>query len=451
MKRYGLSILFMAGATALAGPAMAQEATATASGPLAELGQQMADSGVRWRALWTDEYAANPSGGVRQSQNNVGQVYVGADFDLDKIAGIKGGSFHFTVYRDYGSGLAHNNSGTFVKQQDIYKNEFTQLHLGLVSYEQKLFDDRLDIIVGHLGSTAYFGHLGPGCFFQAGATCGIPAVLNSEAGFTLLPSATWGANVKYKTSAHTYVDFGAFEVNPYIAHTRGLVFATNHSTGTTFPIEFGYENTNLAKVAYPSEFKVGYYASTGTRNDPFFNTKGQSLGLSGGTARQAEPLRQGVWIMGDKTVWRPDPKRPENITLFGGWIQPLEDEEVMDRQIFGGALWRAPFRSRPRDTVGLNVSWFHLSDKERDFLRDSRLKAGGSGNNAANEFVAELNYGIQLNHSTRVTPNIQFIANPDNSQFAKIDFVPKNMVVFGVKLVVNLADMLGMPPQATSD
>jgi porin len=441
----------MAGAAALATPLHAQEATAPPTGPLSDLGQTMAAHGLTWRALLTDEYAANPKGGVMQDENNVGQAYVGADLDLDKAFGWSGASIHATVYRDYGSGLAHNNSGTFVKQQDIYKNEFTQLHLGLVSYEQKLLNNRLDIIVGHLGSTAYFGHLGPNCFFQAGSTCGIPAVLNSEAGFSLLPSATWGANVKYKTSAHTYVDFGAFEVNPFIAHTRGLVFATNHSTGTTFPIEFGYENTDLRKVAYPSEFKVGYYASTATRIDPLFNTKGQRLGLNGGTAREAGPLRQGIWIMGDKAVWRPDPSKPQNITLFGGWIQPLENEEVMDRQIFGGALWRAPLESRPRDTIGVNVSWFHLSSRERDFLRDSRIKAGGSGNNDPNEFVAELNYGFQVNSSTRITPNIQYIVHPDNSVFPKINFVPKDMLVLGVKLVVNVADMLGLPSRPTAD
>jgi porin len=450
MKFNPLAILALAGAAGLATPLQAQEAP-EASGPLAGVGRSLADHGVTFRALLTDEYAANPQGGVRQSQNNVGQVYVGADVDLQKAFGLSGASFHFTVYRDYGSGLAHNNSGTFVKQQDIYKNEFTQVHLGLVAYEQKLLDNKLDIIVGHLGSTAYFGHLATNCFFQAGATCGIPSVLNSEAGFTLLPSATWGANLRYKTSAHTYVDAGAFEVNPFIAHTRGLVFATNHSTGVTYPIEFGYENTNLKKVRYPTEFKIGYYASTGTRNDPFFNTKGQSLGLSGGTAKEADSLRQGFWIMGDRAVWRPDPDRPENITLFGGYIQPLEHEEVMDRQVFAGALWRAPFAARPRDTVGLNVSWFHLSPKERAFLRDARIKAGGFGENKANEFVTELNYGFQLNHATRITPNVQYIFNPDNSALPKTNIVPKNMLVLGVKLVVNLADALGLPSQSVAD
>jgi porin len=450
--------LLLAGAAAVASPAWAQlsrpppdEATPASTGPLAGFAPFLTDHGINLRSVLTDEFAANPVGGVRQGNDNVGQIYLGADFDLGKIAGITGGSFHVTVYNDYGRSLGKDYTGVFIKQQEDYKNAFPKVHLGLVSYEQKLLDNKLDIIVGHLGSTAYFGHTQPGCAFQAGTSCGIPAVLNSEAGFTLLPSATWGSNIKYRTSAHTYVDFGAFEVNPFVAHTNGLNFNTEHATGFTAPIEFGYENNDLNQVAYPSEFKVGYYSGTGTRPDVFYNTKGQSLGLFGGTARNATGLRQGAWIMGDKTVWRPDPLGTENLLLFGGYVQPFENEEIVDREVYVGALLRGAIHSRPDDTIGWETGWFHISPGEAGFLRDSLIKAGGVGDARANEFVNELNYGIQVNHAIRLTPNLQYVINPDNSQIPKIDFVPKNMLVVGIKLVVNMADLFGLPSKPLND
>lgn len=423
----------------------------SSDGIFAPLGKTFSDYGIAFHSLLTNENATSLEGGVHRAGDDVGQFNVGMDFDLQKTLGIRGGSFHFTVYRDYGNSLALDQTGTFIKQQDIYKNAFAQVHLGLVAYEQKLLNNKLDIIVGHLGSTAYFGHISTGCYFQSGATCGVPAILNSEAGFSLLPSATLGANVKYKITPHIYVDTGAFEVNSFMQHTSGLVFAPDHATGFTVPIEFGYENTDLKKVPYPSELKVGYYASTSPRNDPYFNTKNQSLGLFGGTARVAQPMRQGAWIMGDKTVWRPDLNQLQNITVSAGYLQPFEKEEVMDREIFAGALWRAPLGFRRQDTIGFNMSWFHLSPEEVEFLRDARIKLKGHGVNDPNEFIAELNYGYQFNHATRITPNVQYIINPDNVSIPKINYVTKNVLVVGVKLVINVADLFGLPSQAIAD
>ena len=423
-----------------------------ATGPLSGIGKILADDGVKFRAMYYLEPADALSGGVHDKYDTVGQLYFGADLDLQKILGITGGSFHFTFYRDTGNSLNKNNTGTFVKEQEIYKNDFPQLHLGLVSYEQRLFDNRLDIIIGRLGSTAYFGHVAPGCYFQSGSTCGIPSILNSETGFTLLPSATWGGNVKYKFTQHTYVDFGSFEINPFIAHTAGFTWGTHYATGDSSAIEFGYDNSDIRKTAYPTELKAGYYAATAPRNNPFYNTLDQSIALHGGKALVADSLRQGAWLVGSRTIWRPDLTSTHNLTAFGGYVQPFEKEEVMDAQIFGGLLLRGTFAGRPDDTIGFETTWFHLSPLEREYLRDARIKDGGPDeNNKSNQFVMELDYGIQLHRAIRLTPNFQYIINPDNSNLPKINFVPKNLSVIGIKLVIDLADLVGLPHSALGD
>ena len=88
-----------------------------AAGPLAPLAKRLADHGIYLRANLIDQYAHNTRGGVMQGHTNVGQFNIGADIDLGKAMGINGGSFHFTVYRDYGHGLNHDITGTFTKQQ----------------------------------------------------------------------------------------------------------------------------------------------------------------------------------------------------------------------------------------------------------------------------------------------------------------------------------------------
>lgn len=420
-------------------------------GPLGTVGSQLADDGIRFRALLTNEVATNVTGGAKQGTTNVGQVYIGADADLEKLVGWEGGKVHVTVYQDYGHGLSKNDTGTFFKQQDIYKNEFPYLHVGLISFEQTLLDDRLDVMVGRLGTTAFYGHLQPNCYFQQGATCGVPVVLNSEAGFSLLPSATWGGNVKYKINDKLYFESGAFEVNPSTAQTQGLDFSTAAATGVTVPFELGYENADFRKVRFPHEWKIGGYASTGDRTDPFFNAKNQSAGLTNTPLRNATSLRSGLYIMGDQTIWRPDPESLKSISLFGGYIQPLESDEIIDRQIYAGMLLRGPFQGREQDTIGFSATYLHVSAKEMAYLNDNRIRLHGGGIENPNEFAFELNYGIQIGNATRLTPNVQYVVNPDSSALPKIAFVPKSIVTFGLKLTMDLARLSGLPAQAASE
>jgi porin len=421
------------------------------SGPLASVGKTLADDGILFRALLTNEFADSVAGGASRGNTNVGQFYFGADLDLQRIVGWNGASLHFTVYRDYGTGDSKHVTGTFFKQQDIYKNEFPEWHFGLFALEQRLWDDRLDVIFGRLGTTAYYGHLQSNCYFQSGATCGVPTVLNSEAGFGLLPSATWGTNVKYSFSRAIYAETGAFEVNPTIAPTTGLDFSTTGATGVTVPFELGYQDANFRTTAYPTELKGGYYASTAARADTFFNAKGQSAALTGSKLRNANSLREGVYLMGDRTIWRPDPSSNQSLTAFAGIIEPLENDEVIDRQVYGGLILRQPFESRPRDTVDFSVSWFHVSPGEMDFLRDSRIHAGGvAGAESPNEINFELNYGIGIGRAIRLTPNIQYAVNPESSNLPNISFVPKNIVTFGIKLTIDLASLSGLPGQEAS-
>ncbi|MHB8287225.1 MAG: carbohydrate porin, partial [Caulobacteraceae bacterium] len=411
-------------------------------GPFTPVSNKLADFGVALRGQLIDQYANNPYGGVHQGNDNVGQLNFGADVDLQKLLGVQGGSFHMTVYRDYGFGLAKDTTGTFVKQQNDYKNAYPQLHMGLVAYEQKLLDNKLDIIVGRLGTTAFYGHLVPACSFQSGATCGVPAILNSEAGFSLLPSATWGGNVLYHVTPEVYFEAGAFEVNPFISQTNGWDWSTRYATGVTVPFELSWSRPSLKTEAYPFELKGGGYVSTAPHADPYFNTKGQSLGTFGGTTLE-DSTRDGVYVMGDRVVWRPNRNTTENLNLFGGVIHPLESEEVSDEEVYTGALLTGAIPGRPRDTIGLTATYFHISNREIEYLHDARVKAGGSGYNSPDEGAFELNYGWEVVRNLRLTPNLQYIANPDNSNIAKTKVLPKNILAFGLFLNFSFSNMLG--------
>ena len=151
-------------------------------------------------------------------------------------------------------------------------------------------------------------------------------------------------------------------------------------------------------------------------------------------------------MMGEKTVWRPSARDAKSIALFGGWVQPIDDdEEVVSTQIYGGATLRAPLASRPHDILSFEANYYRVSNAEVDFLRDARIKAGGSGTNNPNEFAFEMDYSALLYRGVRLTPNIQYIIHPDNSALPMTKVLPKDEVVLGMKLTVNFSSMLGLP------
>lgn len=406
--------------------------------------QKLAANGVFLRANLIDQYATNPRGGVHQGRTNVGQFNIGADLDLQKLLGFDGSSFHFTVYRDYGNGLNHDVTGTFSKQQYIYKNEFPRWHLGLFAWEQKFLDNRLDVLFGRLGTTAYYAHLATNCQFQAGTTCGVPRLINSEAGYSLLPSATWALNVNYKLTQHSYIEAGAYEVNPTTSASNGLDFSIANANGVTFPVEWGWTKNNPAENPYGFELKAGAYLSTAPLSDPYYNTAGRSKGRYGGTARLADSNRSGVYLMADRVLWRPNPGSSRNLNVFAGVVQQLETDEIMRRQIYTGFVLTGPFAQRPTDTLGLSISYFKMTKAEEDFLNDARIKAGGSGRNNPNQVAIELNYGWKPVPGITLMPNIQYLIHPDNSGIPATKTVPKNLLVYGLNLQVNISRLFGL-------
>jgi len=451
------SLCLAAGGGALAAPAndtpapvMAEAvagATAAEGGydpSLAAVLRRWAQQGVFLRANLINQYAGNTAGGVDQGSSNVGQFNAGADLDLDTLFGVRGGSFHVTVYRDHGHGLNHDTTGTFTKQQHIYKNEYTHLHLGLFAYEQKLMDNRLDLVVGRLGTTSYYGKLSANCQFQSATHCGLPRLINAQSGFSLLPSATWGVNVQFKPTPHTYVETGVFEVNPTSAASNGTDFSVADATGVTVPVEWGWNRADAKADLPPFALKLGSYVSTAPYSDPFYNTDGRSRGLYGGSARRVNANRTGIYAMGERVVWRPGPGSMRGLNLFGGISQQLEVEEIMRQQIHAGLVMTGPSAARPQDTLGFSVSYFNLTDKEQAYLRDARIRAGGEGSNNPHQFAFELNYGWHPSRGVVVIPNVQYIVHPDNSGLPNTPVLPGNLFAFGLSVQLNFGSMIGL-------
>jgi porin len=208
------------------------------------------------------------------------------------------------------------------------------------------------------------------------------------------------------------------------------------------PVELAYQK-GADETRYPFIVKIGWIYSDAPHPDPYFNSKGQSLGLVGG-APQLKNTRNALYVSADKTVWRSQ-VYPSSLTIFGNETQELELSEIYRATTGGGVVWTGPFPSRPIDRLAFEAFDIQLTPHEVEFLRDSRIKAGGRGLNRADEYELESTYSYAFLPGLRVMPSVQYIINPDNSLLPRTRSVPKNATVFGIQFIANLTSILGVP------
>ena len=122
-------------------------------------------NGISLLLNYTGQGAINPVGGIRQGSAWAGQLFFGLDADLKRLAGIDGASLHIAVTNRHGRSLSNDFIGNNTSVQEIYGGGQTT-RLTLFSYQQKLFDDRIDIEVGRLVANIAFLNSPIYCNFQ---------------------------------------------------------------------------------------------------------------------------------------------------------------------------------------------------------------------------------------------------------------------------------------------
>jgi porin len=393
---------------------------------------------------YTGQAAANPVGGIRQGSAYAGQLFFGLDGDLNRIAGIQGGSFHVAVTNRHGRNLADDRIGNNTSVQEIFGGGQTT-RLTLLSYQQKLFDDRVDIEVGRLVANIAFLNSPLYCNFQSNSACGNPTFVFKTSNFTFWPVSSWGAHAKAWLTDKVFFHAGVYEVNPRHQQPgdNGLDFATKGATGAIMPFELGY-STTFANDGLPRNYGIGGYVDRSDYADPVLDATGGAALFSGaGAARRFG--RSGVYARFDQMVWRPDPTAPQGLSVFGVAMKGTSGRQIEDYFLELGAVQTGTFAGRPYDTVGFVINTQKFSSLGLANIRLARAAQGlGRGDVPTQQVMMELNYGIQVTPAIRLTPNLQYILNPDQTRFPfRRKTIPDAFVV-GAKLSVDLFTLAGL-------
>ncbi|WP_233806981.1 carbohydrate porin [Paraburkholderia sp. HP33-1] len=403
-------------------------------GILAGVGKKMNDWGFTPVFNLTQMYLTNPSVG-QQTGNHEALTFisVGGDFDLQKIAGFNGATIHFQqVWVPFTTNLGWGKQvgDVLVGQPGPYVPKVS--HLGIFTWEQKAFDNRLDVEVGKSSPDFYFA--APVC--NTGFACQ-SAILQDNAGMNPPLYVNWGGRVRYNLTPAISVQVGVWRSNPAFPFTNGYEWTDTVPDSNVWLANVTYR-TSYATDPYPKSYEALFYYNTATQTDPL--TAATRKGTSG------------AYFGGRQVVYRPDGGKsgvsdPTALSVFGSLTTSFDSHASTGLAVTGitGLILEAPFRSRPHDSYSLSFLWATLTPNEQAFLKQQNLAAGGTGYTVGRTQLAlKLDANIAVTRSIVVSPYVMRSWNTNTWGNPLYAGTPRNGIAAGVLATVFFDKMLGL-------
>lgn len=420
-------------------PAQAQQAQPV-SGQTLTLGQKLAERGVSFQSSYIGNIAANPTGGAKSGNAYAGQVAIGTKLDLEKLIGLPGASVQAVFIDRTGSDLnkmAINNS---IGPQAFYGGGETY-HLAVLTYTQKLFADKVELMLGRSSLGRYVLTDPIYAHFMSAAIQGTPPVTLKNTNTPSTQTPVWMGMVTLKPTLRTYLSVSVSENNPVTTEPQyhGVDFSFSGENGAIGWLELGY-NTNFKTSDYPSRYDIGLVVDRTPYHYPLYLSGHNKLGA--GTAYG----RTMPYVQLRQMVYRPSLNSEEGLTMFGFAGIGTSHLQAVHYTIGGGASYQGAIPGRPDDFTDFMISDTNYQERYIDQYYQYRVNAlQGTQKPYQHMVMMEVNYIARLTPWLNVMPNLQYIVHPDGMGFAAY---PKrnlpNAVVVGLEFNINLAGLAGL-------
>lgn len=389
---------------------------------------RLSEQGVTFQLGYVGEVAHNLSGGAEHLTRYADQWLFGSTLDLNSLWGWEGGTFQASVTDRDGRNLgADARIGNDMLIQEIYGRGQTW-HLTQFWLNQKLLDGRLQAKIGRLGVGEDFASFS--CDFQNLAFCTAQPGNLVGSYWVNWPTSQWATRIRYDTSQETYVQIGAYQVDPrYVddeyAHYNGwkLDFP-NGTTGALIPLETGWLPT---LTGLPGSYKVGIWYNTSKGDDLYYDVNRHPRGMTG-----LDPLKRhgqyGAYVNFQQQLT--GTAGGHGATAFFNVSQADRNTAQLDGQISMGVQYQGPFE-RSRDQIGVALAATHNNPRYADFIRQSDARTGRNTIAGGDyEYVGEVYYGWSPVPSMSFRPNLQYILHPGGTS------QNKNALAVGLKSVI---------------
>ncbi|MEB3796701.1 carbohydrate porin [Acinetobacter sp. IK22] len=378
--------------------------------------QQLEQQGYKFTASIMSQSATNLDGGYNGSNTfeNAAQLSLGANLDLEKIAGWNDTTASLVVTKRDGNALTLERikdprSSQLSNVQEIYgRGKIWRLSQAWI--KKGFADNTVQVKLGRMGMSEDFNS--SHCEFQNLILCGGQVGKSIGSIWFNSPVSTWGANVKYQFAPEWTIGIGAYEVNPdnikTASNSDGFNLDMNNVKGANIPVELTWRPKLAAFNGLQGEYKVGAMYSTAEANDVK-------------TAGKVHDGKQSFWINAQQQLTNngQDPKRGLYVT-FNGVVNDKATTFVQSTQQL--ALWyKGPFDSRPNDSIGFGIANYVINDRAKDKQIATNESRGYYSYDPIalnyipiqdDELNIELNYTYQWSPAVMLRPNIQYIHQP---------------------------------------
>ena len=384
------------------------------------------DLGISPTLTFVSDVAGNVTGGKSQGVTHADNLGLDLLFDLDKLSGLKGGSFLVSMSQRSGSSLSKEHVGNVFSIQQVYGGQ--TFHLIDLAYQQRLFNDRLELRLGRIAAGDDFLVSIYNYLFMQNGFCGNPVgIFFNAPGMTAYPNATWGILLKVRPTERTYIMGAVYNGDSSIRDNEhnGADMSMN---GPVFAIgEVGYQANGLpGDSRWLGNYKAGFWYDDASFTD--FTTAGYE-------APAAE--KRGSWgcygLFDQILVPFSEPTSNRGFGVFGSFtLAPDQSISQMPYFFTAGVACRGIFTSRPRDVAGLGVVCGHFSNdlrhaQEREQQLDTTV--GIQDYETVLEWTYRLYFG---NGAVFFQPDIQYVINPGGT--GKLE----NALVLGCQIGINL-------------
>jgi len=377
------------------------------------------DHGITPTLTFDTDSLGNPSGGKKQGFTTANNVGFDLNFDLEKLNVVNGGSFLFSMAYRFGGSLSANYIHNVFTVQQVFGGEtFWVINL---AYLQKLFDDRIELRLGRIATGDDFLVSPYNYVFVQNGFDGNPVgIFFNSPGMTAYPNDTWGALVKVRPTARTYIMGGVYNGDPSIRDNsdHGVDFSMD---GPLFAIgEIAYQPSSLpGDRGLLGNYKAGFWYDNSHFTD--FNTGRFNRG------------NWGCYGMFDQLLVRFGEQDSHRGFGVAGSFLASPDQSVSRMPYFFtcALVTRGIFPSRPHDLIGLGVVYGHFSNDLQAVQREAQQLDPTVGVES-HETVLELTYRLALLKSALYfQPDLQYVFRPGGT-----GQIP-DALVLGAQVAVN--------------
>ena len=424
--------------------------SATLFGDMWGLRPVLASAGMTLTIQEQSEILGNVTGGTRRGFDYEGLTTATLQMDTQRAFGWQGGLFNVSGLQIHGRNLSADNLSTLQTASGIEADRATRLWE--LWYQQKMFDDKIDIKIGQQSLDQEFMTSTNSNYF-----------INTMMGWPMLPSADLpGGGPAYPLSAlgirlrahpTDSVTFlaGVFNGSPVSANYGDPQM--RNPSGTSFPLNGGVLAIAELQYSYPSQgtlvqanqadplartYKIGFWYDSERFADLRYDNMGLSLAdpASGGTPATHRG-DYAIYAVADQMIYRFEKDPDRNINVFiRPMFTPLQDRNLISFSVNGGLTMHEPIANRDDDTAGIGFGYTHVSNGAVGFDQDTAFyNPGVYAPVRHSETFLEATYQYQVTPWWQIQPDIQYVFNPGagvvnpNNPSQKI----KNETILGVR------------------